>query len=136
MRFMRFSIEFSKAFWIILWHSFPIWGGITILISLMGFIIAGLEEDLSLSSALYFAWVTGTTVGYGDITPTTTATRILAIIVAIMGIMFTGIVVAIAIEAAKIAVENSISIQEFRQSVAERTQRRVARRRREQDQQN
>jgi hypothetical protein len=102
----------------------------------MGFIIAVVEEEISLGSALYFAWVTGTTVCYDDITPTVDATRFLAIIVAIIGIMITGIVVAIAIEAAKIAVENSISIQEFRQSVAERTQRRVARRRREQDQQN
>lgn len=133
---MRFSIDYSKAFWILLWHSFPIWGGIAILISLMGFIIAQLEEELSFSSALYFAWVTGTTVGYGDIAPTVGATRFLAIIVAILGIMFTGIIVALAIEAAKIAVENSISIQEFRQSVKERTQRRVARERRDQDQQN
>ena len=129
---MRFSIEFSKAFWIILIHFFPIWGGIVIFISLLGFIIAGLEEELSFSSTLYFAWVTGTTVGYGDITPTAGATRFLAVIVAVMGIVFTGIVVAIAIEAAKIAVENSISIQEFRESVAERTKQRAARKRREQ----
>lgn len=133
---MRFSIEYSKAFWILLWHFFPIWGGIAILISLMGILIAQLEEELMLTDALYFAWVTGTTVGYGDIAPTVGATRFLAIIVAIMGIMFTGIVVAIAIEAAKIAVENSIPIQEFKQSVQERTQRRVARKRRDQDQQN
>ena len=132
---MRFSINFTKAFWIILLHSFPIWGGIAILISFLGILIAQLEEELSFSSAFYFAWVTGTTVGYGDIAPTVGASRFLAIIVAILGIVFTGIVVAIAIEAAKIAVENSISIQEFKQSVTERTQRRIARERREQKKQ-
>jgi hypothetical protein len=132
---MRFSIEFSKAFWILLRHFFPIWGGIVILISLLGLIIAGLEEELSLSSGLYFAWVTGTMVGYGDITPTVGMTRFLAIIVAIMGIMFTGIVVAIAISAAKIAVESSISIQEFEQAVKERTQRQIAQKRRGQEKQ-
>ena len=132
---MRFSINFTKAFWIILLRSFPIWGGIAILISFLGILIAQLEEELSFSSAFYFAWVTGTTVGYGDIAPTVGASRFLAIIVAILGIVFTGIVVAIAIEAAKIAVENSISIQEFKQSVKERTQRRIARERREQKKQ-
>ena len=132
---MRFSIEFSKAFWILMRHFFPIWGGIVILISLLGLIIAGLEEELSFSSGLYFAWVTGTTVGYGDITPTVGMTRFLAVIVAIMGIMFTGIVVAIAISAAKIAVESSISIQEFEQAVKERTQRQIAQKRRGQEKQ-
>ena len=132
---MRFSIEFSKAFWILMRHFFPIWGGIVILISLLGLIIAGLEEELSFSSGLYFAWVTGTTVGYGDIAPTVGMTRFLAVIVAIIGIMFTGIVVAIAISAAKIAVENSISIQEFEQAVKERTQRQIAQKRRDQEKQ-
>ena len=116
-------------------HFFPIWGGIVILISLLGLIIAGLEEELSFSSGLYFAWVTGTTVGYGDIAPTVGMTRFLAVIVAIIGIMFTGIVVAIAISAAKIAVESSISIQEFEQAVKERTQRQIAQKRRDQEKQ-
>jgi hypothetical protein len=103
-----------------------------ILISLMGIVIAQLEEELSVGDALYFSWVTGTTVGYGDLTPTTGSTRVLAIIVAIMGIILTGTIVSIAIEAAKIAVENSISIQDFKQSIREDTQRRSARRRRRQ----
>ena len=95
----------------------------------MGFLIAQLEEELSVGAALYFAWVTGTTVGYGDLVPTLGITRVLAIIVAILGITFTGIIVAMAIEAAKIVIEGSISIQEFKQSVKESTKRRVARKR-------
>ena len=126
---MRFSIDFIKAFFVLLRHFSPIWGGIAILISLMGFLIAQLEEGLSVGAALYFAWVTGTTVGYGDLVPTLGITRVLAIIVAILGITFTGIIVAMAIEAAKIAIEGSISIQEFKQSVKESTKRRVARKR-------
>ena len=126
---MRFSVHFIRAFFVLLRYLFPIWGGVAILISLMGIVIAQLEEELSVSDALYFAWVTGTTVGYGDLTPTTETTRFLAIIVAIMGIVLTGIIVSIAIEAAKIAIENSISIQEFMQSIREDTQRRAARRR-------
>ena len=71
--------------------------------------------------------MTGTTVGYGDLVPTTGITRVLAIIIAIMGIILTGIIVTIAIEAVKIAIENSVSIQDYRQAVRERSQRRVAR---------
>ncbi len=132
---MRFSIDFIKAFLVLLRHFFPIWGGIAILISLVGFLIAQLEEELSISDALYFAWVTGTTVGYGDLVPTLGITRVLAIIVAILGIVLTGITVAMAIEAAKIAIENNTSIQEFKQSVRESTKRRVARNRRRQSKQ-
>ena len=126
---MRFSIDFMRAVLILLRKFAPVWGGIAIFISFMGLLIAQLEEELSAGDALYFAWVTGTTVGYGDLTPTTGATRFLAIVVAIVGIVLTGTIVTIAIEAAKIVVENSISIQEFRQSVREETQQRVARRR-------
>jgi hypothetical protein len=98
-----------------------------ILISLIGLIIAQFEEGLSVSEALYFAWVTGTTVGYGDLVPTLGITRFLAIIVAILGVTLTGTIVAMAIEAAKIAIENNTSIQEFKQAVRESTKRRVAR---------
>ena len=124
---MRFSIDFTKAFLVLLRSFYPIWGGIAILISFMGIIIGQLEEDLSVGEALYFAWVTGTTVGYGDLTPTTGSTRVLAIIVAIMGIVLTGIIVTMAIEAAKIVVESNTSIQEFKQAVKESTEQRVAR---------
>jgi len=125
---MRFSIDFIRAFLILLKHFFPIWGGITILISLLGLLIAQFEEELSVSEALYFAWVTGTTVGYGDLVPTLGITRVLAILAALLGITLTGIIVATAIEAAKIVIENDTSIQEFKQKVKESAKHRVARR--------
>ena len=123
---MRFSIDFSKAFFFILRHSAPIWVGIVILITLIGLLIAELETDLSLGSAIYFAWVTGTTVGYGDLVPTSGITRFLAIVIAVLGIVFTGIVVAIAVEAAKIALDNNSSLQAFKQAAADSTKQRVA----------
>jgi hypothetical protein len=127
---MRFSIDFIRAFFVLLRHFFPIWGGIAILISLIGLLIAQLEEELSATEAIYFAWVTGTTVGYGDLLPTSGTTRFLAIIIAVLGIVLTGIVVAIAIEAAKIVIENNTSIQEFKQAIKESTQQRIARNKR------
>jgi divalent metal cation (Fe/Co/Zn/Cd) transporter len=103
---------------------------IAILISLVGFIIGQLEGELTAGEALYFAWVTGTTVGYGDLVPTQDSTRFLAIIVAILGIVLTGTIVTIAIEAGKIAIENNTSMQDFKEAVRESTERRVARDRR------
>ena len=124
---MRFSIDFIRAFLVLLRHFLPIWGAIVILISLIGLLIAQFEEGLSVSEALYFAWVTGTTVGYGDLVPTLGITRVLAILIAILGIVLTGIIVTMAIEAAKIVVENNTSIQEFKQAVKESANQRVAR---------
>ena len=127
---MRFSIDFLKAFLVMIRHFFPIWGGIAVLISLLGLVIAQLEDEISAGTALYFAWVTGTTVGYGDLVPTVGITRVLAIVVAVLGIVLTGTIVTIAIEAAKITIENNASIQDYRQAVKERAQRRVAKNRR------
>lgn len=131
---MRFSIDFLRAFFVFLRYFSPIWGTIAVLISLIGFIIAQ-QEALAVGDALYFAWVTGTTVGYGDIVPTMGFTRFLAIINALLGIVFTGIIVAMAIEAAKIAIENNSSIQAFKQAAAESTKKRIARDRKRQSKQ-
>ena len=53
-------------------------------------------------TALYFAWVTGTTVGYGDLVPTRGKhTRSWQLSLPYLGIVLTGTIVSIAIEAAK-----------------------------------
>ena len=122
---MRFSVDFSKAFLVLLWHSAPIWVGISILITLLGLIIAELE-GLTFGNGLYFAWVTGTTVGYGDLTPTLVITRVLAIIVAIFGIVFTGIIVSLALSAAKIAIQSSGSLDEMKRKAEAAANKRIS----------
>ena len=132
---MRFSIDFSKAFLVFLRHSMPIWGGIALIITVLGLLIGYLEGDVSTGMAVYFAWVTGTTVGYGDLVPTLAITRFLAIVIAILGIVFTGIVVAMAIEAAKIAVESNSSLQLFIEAAEESTRTRIPLKRKRKDEQ-
>jgi hypothetical protein len=44
-----------------------------------------------------------TTVGYGDIRPTKTALRIFAIVIALVGLMLIGILVAVAVHSATVA---------------------------------
>ena len=69
---------------------------------LFGFIVIGAllisqVEDLSVGDALYFAFITGLTIGYGDIVPHTAIGRFIAVLLGLVGILFTGLVVAVAV---------------------------------------
>ncbi len=65
-------------------------------------------EKISFADALYFTFVTGLTIGYGDISPATLAGRIVAIMTGILGILITGLVVAIAVYALRKTMEHSV----------------------------
>ena len=62
-------------------------------------IVVGLREDWGLADSLYFAFVTGLTIGYGDLVPQTLLSRILAIVIGITGILLTGLVAAVGVQA-------------------------------------
>lgn len=127
---MRFSVDFLKAYLVLLRSLFPIWGGIAFLITLAGFWLAYLE-GLSTGEGLYFAWITGTTVGYGDITPTTGTAQVVAVLVAVVGILFTGLSVSVALEAAKLSIQKNGSLDKLRETVEERMDQSAEDRRRQ-----
>ena len=54
----------------------------------------------SLSESFYWAFVTATTVGYGDFRPTQKRSRIVAIFIAVLGLLATGIIIALGVYAA------------------------------------
>ena len=56
-------------------------------------------EKMYFADALYFSFVTGLTIGYGDIVPVTLAGRVFAIMTGLVGILITGLVAAIAVHA-------------------------------------
>lgn len=58
-------------------------------------------ENIPFDDALYFSFITGLTIGYGDIAPATGAGRILAVLTGLVGVLITGLVVAIAVYALK-----------------------------------
>jgi voltage-gated potassium channel Kch len=64
-------------------------------------------ENISFADALYFTFITGLTIGYGDISPETFAGRIVAIMTGVLGILITGLVVAIAVYALRKTMEAS-----------------------------
>jgi len=56
---------------------------------------------------LYFAFVTGLTIGYGDIVVTTPFGRLMAILIGFIGILFTGLMVAALVLAVRDSYEES-----------------------------
>lgn len=63
-------------------------------------------EKMSFTDALYFTLVTGLTIGYGDIAPVTLMGRIVSILTGFLGILITGLIVAIAVFAVKETMEH------------------------------
>jgi len=76
----------------------PILSGLIGVMIVLGLII-GYIERWSLQESLYFAFVTGLTIGYGDIAPKLLLTRVLAIVIGVCGVLLTGLVAAIAVKA-------------------------------------
>lgn len=69
-------------------------GGLIVLIVLHGLAIARFE-GIGIAESLYFTFVTAFTIGYGDIAPMTPAGRVLSLLVGFIGLIVTGLVVAI-----------------------------------------
>jgi voltage-gated potassium channel len=63
-------------------------------------------EKMPFADALYFTFVTGLTIGYGDIAPVTLAGRVVAILTGLLGILITGLIVAVAVYAVRETMEH------------------------------
>jgi hypothetical protein len=75
-----------------------------ILSVLLGLIVAlglvvGQLEGWSVHESIYFSFVSGLTIGYGDLAPKTLLTRALAVFIGICGVLLTALVAAIAVKA-------------------------------------
>jgi hypothetical protein len=68
----------------------------------LGLLITWLER-WSLGDGVYFTFVTGLTIGYGDLVPRQPLSRFLAIVVGFFGTILTGLIAAIAVRALQTA---------------------------------
>jgi len=69
-------------------------------------LLVGFMEGWSLGGAVYFTFITGLTIGYGDLVPRQTLTRALAIGIGFFGLFITALVAAIAVYAMHSALTN------------------------------
>ena len=93
--FFRAFLEQARTIW-------PILSGVILTIIAPGFLI-GYIEGWGISDSLYFSFVTGLTIGYGDLTPRHLVSRFLAVVIGLAGIGLTGLIAAISVRALDIA---------------------------------
>ena len=70
-------------------------------------LLVGFMEGWSLGDAVYFTFITGLTIGYGDLVPRQTLTRALAIGIGFFGLFVTALIAAIAVYAMHSALTNA-----------------------------
>ena len=96
------TLTFLRHFLVGIWLTAPMLLTLAILISGLGLLV-GKKEGWQPFESWYWSFVTATTVGYGDIRPTKRSTRVIAVIIALLGLTFTGILIAVAVHAATLA---------------------------------
>lgn len=104
-------MEFTLEFFHLLLKGLYLFSPILLFFSLVIFIlgqIAGKSENWSRLDSLYWSFITGLTIGYGDMVPHKRSNKALSVIIGLTGLMLTGIIVAITVHAATKAFETYI----------------------------
>ncbi len=96
------TVTFLKDFLIGIWLTLPLLLTLAFFIIVLGLIV-GRRERWEPFDSFYWSFVTATTVGYGDIRPINRSSRVVAILIAFLGLVLSGIVIAVAVHAATVA---------------------------------
>ncbi len=99
-------IIFRNTFFHALWTIRGILFGLFLWLLLDAWAIAYFEK-ISFADAVYFTAITGTTIGYGDIAPVTALGRVVAVLTGFQGLIFTGLITAVAVYALRKSLEHS-----------------------------
>jgi hypothetical protein len=95
-----------RRFFVAIGHAIHVtWPVLSIILAVqvaLGLLIA-FVEGWSIGDAVYFTFVTGLTIGYGDIVPRQVLARALAIVIGISGLFLTGVIAGIAVYAMRVA---------------------------------
>ena len=105
MRPAELRRRFLLAFW---WELKIVWPILSALVAIqlaLGLLV-GYREGWSINDAAYFTFVTGLTIGYGDLVPAHFGTRLIAITIGFIGILLTGLVAAVGVRALLKATEH------------------------------
>jgi voltage-gated potassium channel len=99
---MEFAFQYIYYFTEHLVVAWPILVLLALIIAFLGLIV-GMLESWSRFDSIYWAFITASTVGYGDFRPLQRFSKFLSILIALVGVTFTGILVALAINAATLS---------------------------------
>jgi Ion channel len=70
-------------------------------------LLVGIIEGWSVGDAVYFTFITGLTIGFGDIVPRQALARALTIGIGLTGLFLTGLIAGIAVYAMRIAINDN-----------------------------
>jgi len=103
---MSMLVSFTNHFLRAIWHVRAV------ILALIALVVAGaaavtLVEKMPFADTLYFAFVTGLTIGYGDIVMHTPVGRLIALLIGLVGILFTGLIVAVLVHAVRESIKES-----------------------------
>lgn len=101
---MEFTLTFLELFFWSIYLTLPIILFLSLFIILLGQVV-GYLENWSKFDSLYWSLITATTVGYGDFRPLKKVSKLISTIIAIVGMILTGIIIAVALNTASTALE-------------------------------
>ena len=104
---MEFTITFLKIFAWSVYLIAPLLIFLSAIVIVFGQIVTRIEK-WNKYDGLYWSMITATTVGYGDIRPLTKLSKAFSVMIAIVGMMFTGLIIAITLQATTTAIEKHI----------------------------
>ena len=102
MLFSGLTTTFLKEFGYGVWVTSPLLLSLALVVTALGQVV-GRMEGWTPFDGFYWSFITATTVGYGDVRPERKGSRILSILIALVGLTMTGILIAVAIHAATLA---------------------------------
>ena len=103
---MSMLVSFTNHFFRAIWHVRAIMLALLALVVVGATAIAHVEK-MAFADALYFAFVTGLTIGYGDIVMHTPVGRLIALLIGLNGILFSGLIVAVLVHAIRESMKES-----------------------------
>jgi voltage-gated potassium channel len=104
---MEFTLTFIRLFFWSIYLIAPLLGFLSFVIIVLGQIVCYMEK-WNKFDGLYWSFITATTVGYGDIRPLKKVSKVLSVLVALVGIMLTGIMIAVTLNTTTIAFEKHV----------------------------
>ena len=113
---MEFTIDYLQLFYLNVKLAFPLLAFSILLIVLLGSIV-GMRESWGRFDSIYWAFITATTVGYGDIRPTGPVSKALSVLIAFVGLIFTGLLVALAIHAATVTLTDQAKVEALKECI-------------------